>query len=85
MYNNKIQLILGKLFARHSTRIHILNHKEFLGIAFRNEKASNKLTDKCVCVGGCITNQLAEVLEFNTYWYLYYLAQCLALWHPNIF
>lgn len=52
MYNNKIQLILGKLFARHSTRIHILNHKEFLGIAFRNEKASNKLTDKCVCVWG---------------------------------
>lgn len=60
MYNNKIQLILGKLFVRHSTRIHILNHKEFLGIAFRNEKASNKLTDKCVCGGGALLINLQK-------------------------
>lgn len=62
MYNNKIQLILGKLFVRHSTRIHILNHKEFLGIAFRNEKASNKLTDKCVGRGGAL------LINLQKYW-----------------
>lgn len=47
-----------------------------------NEKTTSNLPDKWEKYA---TNPFAEVLEVNTYWYLHFLAQCLALWHPNTF